>query len=452
MLQPIEVALVGSDDRCFEGGAAAAFCLARLLDAVGSELGLAPGNAAGSAERLEQVREEVECHARVVAQWRILGGGGAPVRGSHAATFPSVSRTKARVSSKRKSLVSVFLILFSPNLSAFFRDFALYAWKVRTFLFNRPRPVLGPDPPRLFLGSSTLNTAMKKGTSPKRPSRRRRTGRAGEIPLVRATNQGNSSQRVSCIKCSNMVPSGLGMHHCSKRQAFARWLLRGGVGPIHAGASTRRRRQDGQRILADTSAMTYWFHTQGMVAAAEEHCPDRQGGVRAQVKAWCERRKNRTKSIRAVVSLPPEGGQRQATEVSIQVTGVEQGERKGDKVVHYGLFAAEDMARGRLVAYYWARENRGSTSAYRMSFNGMELDGAKGGVASLINHSCGDSANCEFVEEADAVTIRTRRAVTKGEELLASYLPGKDLELPREERHDKLCFVCHCDRCDIEAP
>ena len=43
------------------------------------------------------------------------------------ATFHSVSRSKSRVISKIKSLISVFLTFISPNLSAFVCDLALCA-------------------------------------------------------------------------------------------------------------------------------------------------------------------------------------------------------------------------------------------------------------------------------------------------------------------------------------
>lgn len=141
--------------------------------------------------------------------------------------------------------------------------------------------------------------------------------------------------------------------------------------------------------------------------------------------------------MRAVVYLPP-GNEHQISYVQIK-------EAHG-----YGLFASEDMPRGRVVAFYWGARRPRSRSAYRMAFDGIELDGRDGGVASLVNHSCGDTINCDFIEEADAVAIQTCTEVARGQELLVSYLPPQGARLVQGGTCRGPWLPCACPRCRAE--
>ncbi|KAI9004724.1 hypothetical protein BC832DRAFT_521224, partial [Gaertneriomyces semiglobifer] len=70
-------------------------------------------------------------------------------------------------------------------------------------------------------------------------------------------------------------------------------------------------------------------------------------------------------------------------------------------------------------------------------------------MSSYFNHSC--DPNCECVQNARVMTVRTIRPVEEGEPLTISYI---DSNMPLQARRTRLqadyYFLCQCQRCTFE--
>ncbi|MGE0046261.1 MAG: SET domain-containing protein [Hyphomonadaceae bacterium] len=117
--------------------------------------------------------------------------------------------------------------------------------------------------------------------------------------------------------------------------------------------------------------------------------------------------------------------------------------RVGRSSAGLGLFAEEDIPKGKCVIEYWGRElapreDETINSKYLFAVSEKKtIDGAdRRNTARYINHSC--RPNCEPVIAKGRVWIFSRRAIKAGEEL--SYDYGK-------EYFNEYLKDCRCEKC-----
>lgn len=92
----------------------------------------------------------------------------------------------------------------------------------------------------------------------------------------------------------------------------------------------------------------------------------------------------------------------------------------------FGLFAEEDIPRGRFVVEYWgelltdAQANERSGKYLFELGNGKTIDGAtRKNIARYINHAC--KPNCEVDFYGNRIFIKSKKKIKAGEELNYDY-------------------------------
>lgn len=110
-----------------------------------------------------------------------------------------------------------------------------------------------------------------------------------------------------------------------------------------------------------------------------------------------------------------------------------------------GLFADEDIPKGRFVIEYWGRiagdaevQRVGGRYLFELGDGKTILGGNRKNLARYANHSCRPS--CETRQTGDRVTIWSRRRVRKGEPITYDY--GKEYFDAYIKPHGCRCAKC----------